>query len=145
MPNIAAVLKSEIARVARKEVRSETAALKKAVSTNRSEIAALKGRVQELERQVRGAGSRAPTSSVTAPRQAVPEVRRFSAKGFASQRKRLGLSAAQCGLLLGASPQSIYNWEGGTTRPGAKHMSLIAMLRGMVRKTAVARLEASNT
>jgi hypothetical protein len=33
MPSIASILKSEISRVARKEVRSETLALKKAVGT----------------------------------------------------------------------------------------------------------------
>jgi hypothetical protein len=53
MPNIAALLKSEISRVARKEVRGETLALKKATRTYRSEIAALKRRTQELEHQLR--------------------------------------------------------------------------------------------
>lgn len=41
MPNIAAVLKNEISRVARKEVRFETLKLKKAAATYRSETAAL--------------------------------------------------------------------------------------------------------
>ena len=36
MPNIASVLKDEISRVARKEVRAETQALKSAVSAYRS-------------------------------------------------------------------------------------------------------------
>jgi hypothetical protein len=39
VPNIASVLKEEIARVARKEVRSETENLKKASAQYRSEIA----------------------------------------------------------------------------------------------------------
>jgi len=41
MANIASLLKTEISRVARKEVRGETAGLKKAISSYRSEIAAL--------------------------------------------------------------------------------------------------------
>jgi hypothetical protein len=53
MPNIATILKEEIARVARKEVRRETTALKKAAATYRSEIAALKRRAAETERQLR--------------------------------------------------------------------------------------------
>jgi len=44
MPNIATLLKTEISRVARKELRGESQALKKAVSAHRSEIAALKRR-----------------------------------------------------------------------------------------------------
>ena len=46
MPNIASVFKDEIVRVARKEIRNELAALKKASTTHRAEIAALKRRAQ---------------------------------------------------------------------------------------------------
>ena len=53
MPNIASILRDEISRVARKEVRSETAGLKKAVSAYRAEIAALKRRAQALEQELR--------------------------------------------------------------------------------------------
>ena len=66
---------------------------------------------------------------------------RFSAKGLASQRQRLGLSAEQCGLLLGASSQSVYNWEQGKTRPLARHLPAIAAVRGMSKKDAAARLQ----
>ena len=65
MSNIASVLKEEISRISRKEIRRETSSLKKSSTTHRSEIAALKRRVQELERQLRRAG-RAGESSVPA-------------------------------------------------------------------------------
>jgi DNA-binding transcriptional regulator YiaG len=67
---------------------------------------------------------------------------RFSAKGLASQRKRLGLSAADCGLLLGASGQSIYNWEAGDARPRPSHLPAIAALKTLGKKDAVAHLNA---
>jgi DNA-binding transcriptional regulator YiaG len=141
MPNVATVLKSEMARVARKEVRGETVPLKKAVSAYRSEIAALKRRAQSLEQALK----RLSKVHMTAPRsEAVDESPgkfRFSAKSLASQRRRLGLSSVQCGLLLGASDQSVHNWEHGKTRPLARHMPAIAALRGMTKKEATARLE----
>jgi hypothetical protein len=142
MPNIASLLKSEIARVARKEVRGETQHLKKAVSTYRSEIAALKRRAQALEQQLRRLGKR---GSNAAPPPAADDDEaldgfRFSAKGLASHRKRLGLSAHDCGLLVGASGQSIYKWEDGKARPRAKNMPAIAALRAMGKKEAAARL-----
>ena len=56
MPNIASILKSEIARVARKEVRGETLGLMKAVSAYRAEIASLKRRTQALEQELRRLG-----------------------------------------------------------------------------------------
>jgi len=49
MSNIASVLKDEIARVARKEIRRETSSLKKASTGYRSQIAALKRQLLELE------------------------------------------------------------------------------------------------
>ena len=48
MPNIAAVLKTEIARLARKEIKQQTTAMKQASGAYRREIAALKRRVQAL-------------------------------------------------------------------------------------------------
>ena len=140
MPNIASVLKSEISRVARKEVRGETMALKKAASAHRAEIAALKRRLQALEQEVR---SLSKASSKNAPvataEDAAPKVR-FTARGFAAQRKRLQLSANDCGLLVGASGQSVYNWEDGTTQPRPKHLPAIAALRSLGKKEAAARL-----
>lgn len=52
MSNIANVLKAEITRLARKEVRSQVDPTKKTTTTHRHEIAALKRQVANLERQV---------------------------------------------------------------------------------------------
>ncbi|HWH82588.1 MAG TPA: hypothetical protein VNU71_10155 [Burkholderiaceae bacterium] len=143
MPNIASILKAEISRVARKEVRGETTGLKKSSTTHRSEIAALKRRLQTLEQELRRLGkARAKAAPADAAEDAPERALRFSAKGLASQRKRLGLSAADCGLLVGASSQSIYNWEEGKARPRVKHLASISALRGMGKKEAAARLEA---
>jgi DNA-binding transcriptional regulator YiaG len=141
--NMAAVLKSEIVRLARKELRNETQALKKAAGHHRSEIAALKRRVQELERQVRRQGKAFKAPDRDHEIEAVGTTKlRFSAKGLAAQRKRLGLSAHDVGLLVGASGQSVYNWESGQIRPRDAQLPAIAALREMGRREASARLEA---
>lgn len=140
MTNIASLLKAEISRVARKEVRAETASLKKSVSTYRAEIAALKRRAQALEIALRRL-SKAHAKAAPVEAQAPPAQKlRFVAKGLASQRRRLGLSAHDIGLLVGASGQSIYNWEEGSVRPQAKHLPAIAALRTIGKKQAAARL-----
>ena len=72
---------------------------------------------------------------------ASPTLQRFSAKGLASQRRRLALSAQDCGLLLGTSAQSIYNWEAGKTRPLARHLAAIAALKTLGKRGATAILE----
>lgn len=142
MANIASLLKTEISRVARKQARGETQGLKKALSSCRSEIVMLKRRTQALEadlrRLLRASARSAPAQASEPAARAV----RFSAKGLVSQRKRLGLSAQDCGLLVGASGQSVYNWEDGKARPRAKHLHSLAALRGMGKKEAASRLAA---
>ncbi|WP_332815332.1 helix-turn-helix domain-containing protein [Ramlibacter sp.] len=140
MANIGTVLKEEIARVARKQQRAELAHLKKSVAQYRSQIAQLKRRMQALEQQVR----KQARSAGRAP--AVQEDEgpslRFSAKGLAAQRQRLGLSAASVAKILGVSALSVYKWESGKTRPRARQLEAIASLRKMGKREAMARLAA---
>ena len=141
MANIGTILKSEISRVSRKEVRGETQALKKSVSQYRSQIADLKRRMQALEQQVKRLGK---ATAKAAPAQAEQEESgnlRFSAKGLAAQRRRLGLSAASVAKLLGVSTLSVYKWESGKTRPRAKQIEAIATLRGMGKREVAQRLQ----
>ena len=142
MPNIASALKQEISRIARKEIRTETTVLKKAAAGYRAEIAALKRRAQALEQQVRRLTKANGKAATEGNEEAAPAKSRFSAKGLASQRTRLGLSASDVGLLVGASSQSVYNWEQGKARPLARHLPAIAALRGIGKRQAMARLEA---
>lgn len=96
MPNLAAALKAEICRVARKELRTATEQLKKVVATLRSEIAGLKRRVQELEKRAKAqsrAAGRATKQLAASSTEGTADVDglRFRATGMASNRKRLGL------------------------------------------------------
>jgi DNA-binding transcriptional regulator YiaG len=146
MPNIASVLKSEIARLARKEVRSETETLKKTTARYRAEIAALKRQLTSLQKQVKSlAGGRATGKAAAASADDEGDGsgnRRVSAKGLASHRKRLGLSAEAFGALVGVTGQSIYKWEAGKARPRASQMQAIAELRTLGKREANARLDA---
>lgn len=65
---------------------------------------------------------------------------RFSAKGLASHRKRLGLSGAEFARLVGVSTQSLYNWEQEKSRPREEQLRAIVALRGLTKKEALARL-----
>ncbi|MES2188757.1 MAG: helix-turn-helix domain-containing protein [Pseudomonadota bacterium] len=141
--NIATALKSEISRVSRKEVRTELQSLKKTTTKLRSDNADLKRRLTELEKLVKqlskGSAKKAPAAG---SQDEAGTVARFSGKGLAAQRKRLGLSAADFGKLIGVSGASVYLWEEGKTRPRAKHMPGIAAVRGMGKKDAAAKLGA---
>lgn len=144
MPNITTVLKSEISRIARKELRSETEGLKKTIASQRSDVAALKRRVRDLEKALKLVARVAAAPKAAAKRGAGEEVAggqfRFRAAGLASNRKRLGLSAAEFGLLVGASEQSIYAWETGKAKPRARNLAAIAALRGVGKREVTKKL-----
>jgi DNA-binding transcriptional regulator YiaG len=143
MPNIAAVLKDEIARIARKEVRAQTEEFKKASAQYRAHIAALRRRVDDLERQLKRVGKASARSTASVPDGEDDQgtSRRFSATRLAAQRSKLGLSAADFATLLGVSGQSVYKWEHGESRPRARQLEAIAAVRGIGKREAAARLE----
>jgi DNA-binding transcriptional regulator YiaG len=141
MPNIATVLKSEISRLARREIRGESQRLKKQVAHHRAELAALAKRLNELEKQLRRQ-SKATKVATAAEEGSLGKALRFSARGLAKQRQRLGLSAREVGELLGVSALSIYKWETGKVRPRARQLEAIASLRSLGKREASTRLEA---
>jgi DNA-binding transcriptional regulator YiaG len=137
MANLGVVLKTEISRLARKEVRAELESLKKASSSYRREIAELKRQVIQLERGLR----RASKSKAAAPDVSPESARvRFSAKGLQSLRAKLALSASDFGKLAGVSGQSIYHWEQGKSVPRKSQLPKLAALRSLGKKEARAKL-----
>ena len=147
MPNIATVFKAEITRLARKEVRDSGDGLKKTVSAQRAEISNLKKRIQALEvavkQLVKSAGTRAARPQPLEVKEAGETEAtglRFRAAGMAANRKRLGLSASDFGLLVGATGQSIYAWESGKAKPRPQALAAIAALRGVGKREVEAKL-----
>ncbi len=141
MANIASMLKEEITRLARKEIRSETEGLKNASAQYRSEIAALKRRTATLEQQLSRLGKTInKNAEVKAESDEVTKIR-FTVKGFKSLRQRLELSAVETGTLLGVSAQTIYSWEAGKSSPRKQQLVKIAMLRGMGKREVVTLLK----
>jgi DNA-binding transcriptional regulator YiaG len=149
MPNIANVLKAEITRLARKEVRDEVDGLRKASAVQRSEIAALKRRVQALESTIKRLSKTLPAAAPARVETVADDEGgrglRFRAAGMAANRKRLGLSAADFGLLVGATGQSIYGWESGNSKPRQQAVAAIAALRGVGKREVAERLVAIKT
>ena len=142
MSSLGTLLKTEIARLARRELRSQVEPLKKHSAAQRRHIAALKRQVTALERLV----AVLKKNNSKALRAAPPEGEeaqgvRFSAKGLHTLRSRFGFSAAEMGRLLGVSGQSVYNWENKKAVPRRSQLTAIAQLRGLGKREAAARLE----
>jgi DNA-binding transcriptional regulator YiaG len=141
MPNIAALLKTEIARLSRKTLRQSLAPLQAASSSHRHQLAALKKQVQALEREVAALRKQAGKAAAAPVEEGSEEKHRYSAKGLRSLRARLDLSAEDFGRLIDVSAQSVYNWEAEKTVPRQSQVAALAGLRGIGKKEARARLE----
>jgi DNA-binding transcriptional regulator YiaG len=141
MPNIAVILKEEISRLARKEMRKQTGVLRKTSAQHRKEIAELKRRISDLQRTVNAVEKQAQKEPASVPPSTGKQHARFSAKGLRSHRKRLGLSAGDYGKLIGVTGQTVYKWENETTRPRAQQIETLAAIRGIGKKELQARLK----
>jgi DNA-binding transcriptional regulator YiaG len=141
LPNIASVLKDEITRLCRKEIRSQLEPIRAASSNYRKDIAELKRRIAQLERQSTKLRKQLPEAD--APPAEDDRKLRFVPKGLSSMRKRLGLSIEAFAKLLDVSPQSIYNWQTGKTVPRRAQLEKLASVRSMGKREAQAVLDSA--
>lgn len=141
MPNIGNILKQEISRLARREIKQATAALHKAAAGYRRDIAALKRQVAALERTAKAQNKRLQKTTPVVAESDTDTALRFRADGFKTLRAKLGLSAEQTGKLLGVSGQSVYAWETKRSTPRRAQLPAIAALRKMGKREAAAKLQ----
>ena len=145
MPNIASVLKAEIARLAKKESKAATSQLKSASVRYRSDIAKLKKLVAGQEKTI----SRLKRQVQQQPGQPEPAEEaldgvRFSPRSVKAQRQRLGLSALDYGTLVGVSGLTIYNWEHGKVRPRDAQLAALVAVRNLGKREAMKMLAQAN-
>ena len=170
MANLASALKEEIGRIARKEIRQQTAGTAKSTVQIARDVAALKRQIQDLQRTLsslrpqdtpgktadkkptrkkaaaKSKGTKAAAAAPAAATAAAPEPAkrsartRFSPKGLKADRERLGLSADNYGKLVGVSGLSIYNWEQGKARPRESSIAALMSIRGIGKREAAKRL-----
>jgi DNA-binding transcriptional regulator YiaG len=137
MPNIASVLKEEIRRLAKKEIKAQVGSTKQAVAKYRSDIANLKRVLSQQEKEIKllkkmqGQPQAEEESS---------ESVRFSARSVKAQRSRIGFSAADYGKLVGVSGITVYNWEHGTSRPRKAQLAALIAVRGIGKREALKKL-----
>ena len=146
--------RSEVARIARKEVKDDVASLRKAVTAYRSEIAALKrdnktqaaqlrSMAKAIEKLLSGAEANAPK-----PRPplepAKPRSGTFSHETLIAKREALGFTQKEMATLIGASSLSVYKWEPGKVTPRAAQLErLQAVLKMGVREARAQLANAS--
>ncbi len=141
MTTIATVLRKEITRLARKEAKALTAAMRKASAQYRRDLADLKRQVRSLSTQVASLERLERKRASTPLSETSTAGRRFSPSGLKGHRERLELSASDYAELVGVSAQTIYNWEHGNSKPRPQQLAALVTVRTMGKREAWKRLE----
>lgn len=141
MPNIASVLKEEIARLARKEIRIQLKDLKEATKNQRKEISTLKKQIASLEREVIRVERAGPVPTKKPAEKAAKSKVGLTAKGLKSHRKRMGISAGDYAKLAGVSAATVYNFESGKSNPRQSVLAKLDAVRSMGKREVSALLK----
>jgi DNA-binding transcriptional regulator YiaG len=114
MSNIAKVLKAEIMRISRKEVKGATQGIGKSNTWLRKVVADLKKRLLLLEKENKRlvvTMKKYQIESPEKPDQEEGKKARLTSRGIRSLRKKLRLSQLDFGKLLGTTAHCVYLWE----------------------------------
>ena len=145
MPNIAKVLKEEIARISRHEAKIAVTPIRKPSMRLRKDVASLKARVAALEKENRALQALLTKIQVAQPQPASETVEKgwISGKGIKSLRKRLGLTQGELGRLVGVSNTAVVLWEkkSGMLKLRDKTKAAVFAIRGLGAREAKARLD----
>lgn len=144
MSTVMKELKSEISRLARREIKKALAPVQKASAARRGLIADLRRQVAGLQKELKALGKAIP--AVPAAPEAVGKEERFwiTGKGVKSLRKRLGLTQAEMGRLAGVSVPTVVKWEGTAGKVAIRRKATIGQLkniRTLSKKTAAEALK----
>ncbi len=143
MPNVMKVLKDEITRLAKKQVRMVGGPIKKDIASFRRAMAALRRDVASLQREVKAYTVEFKRKAVVEPA-AVEEGKRMwvFGKGIRALRKKLGLSQEYFAKLIDVSVQSVALWErkGGRLALRKTTLAKIAAVRSIGAREAKRRL-----
>ena len=146
MPDVARVLREEVQRLAKRQVKAGLAPikrdnfrLKKHVADLRRELTALTRTSRELLAKV---------TAVVATREAEVATERAAtlrptSKSLVRLRRRLDLTQVEFGRLLGVSGQAVLNWErkGGRVRMRTANLAALAGIQKLGKREARRRLE----
>ena len=151
MPNLATLLKEEISKLARKEVQDQMRDVAKIIKGQDARIARLEKQDDQPKAKTKAkakakADQPAPADAPAEEAAAAPAPKRnsktrFSPASLKNNRKRLSLSQADVGILLGTSTNTVLRWEAGSSKPRGVNLPKIAELSKLGKKEAKQRLE----
>lgn len=137
MGKVETILKSEIVRLAKREMKQVFVPLGRQVRSLKTTMSQLRKGVQGLQRQVAQQGRM--TGGQRLPLEASPEEMkkaRFSPRLIKSLRKKLGVTQKEMALLAGVTVGAIFQWEKGIFEPRGEKKKILVALRKLRRREA---------
>jgi DNA-binding transcriptional regulator YiaG len=140
MAKIEPVLKSEIQRLAKREIRSTFLPLRREVRAMRLKLSGLSKNFSVLDRFTKEQVKQVEKKGVKLEA-SLEEVKasRLSPDRIRSLRKKLGVSQRKFAILIGVSNNAVFLWERGKSKPGGEKKAALVAL-GKLRKWEVRKL-----
>jgi DNA-binding transcriptional regulator YiaG len=138
MGKLESTIKSEIQRLAKREIRSTFMPLRRGVRAMRLKLSSLAKNFSALDRMAKEQLQKVPKKEL----EATPEemkASRLTPDRIRGLRKKLGISMRDLGILTGSSVGAVLSWEKGKFKPKAEKKSALVALR-KVRKREVRKI-----
>jgi DNA-binding transcriptional regulator YiaG len=135
MGKLGSIIKSEVIRLAKREVRQVSVPLGRDVRSLKNTVSQLRRSVLAIERFV--VQKQKELSKREIRLEALPEEikqSRFSPRLLQSLRKRLGITQKELAILAGVSVGAAHLWETGKFRPKDNKMGVLVALRKLRRR-----------
>jgi len=142
MGKLEGTIKSEIVRLAKREMRKTFVPLRRDVRLLKSTVSQLRKTVVVLERLV--AQQQKELKKRKVPLEATPEElkkSRFSPRLVRSLRKKLGISQKELAVLAGVTVGAAHLWEKGKFKPKDEKKAVMVALRKLGRREVRKLLE----
>ncbi len=142
MGKVESIIKSEIVRLAKREIRKITVPLGRDVRSLKATVSQLRKAVLTLQRIT--ASHQKEMEKGKMPLEATPEEvkeSRFSPRLIRSLRKHLNITQKELAILAGVTMGAIHQWEAGQFNPGMKKKAVMVALRKLGRREVRKLLE----
>ena len=146
MGKVEGIIKSEIVRLAKREIRKISVPLGRDVRSLKSVVAQIRKTVMALERFA--THQQKELSKTKTPLEATPEeikISRFSPRLIRSLRKRLSITQKELAILAEVTVGAIHQWESGMFKPKGAKKGVIVALRKLGRREVRKLIEGKRT
>jgi len=141
MGKLESMIRDEILRLARREMRKSFVPLRRDVRSMKGIVSQLRQSVLNLERFKSQEEKQLAQKAVSEVSEEEIRKVRFSPRLIRSLRKKLRVTQKELALLAGVSVGAVHQWEGGKSQPRAVKKARLVALRSLARRDVKKLLE----